>query len=168
MTPYYESWQKDVHAERRYYLCGLPLRTGREIYFQSQAPRPDAIDTVCRLALSVKLRPRGHISNQSCMTADCHPAGSFESESLIFPKPEPGQLPQAFTQALLARESIWEYFPLIRNFNVPHAMNIVPEKHIWRCSARPVTSATLIRKEFNTERARCLLCHELPEEAHST
>ena len=172
MTPYYESWQADVHGDEEVLCVECHYAPGEQHSVGAKLKGLSQLTSYMAGAFGGG-RLRGHVDSDSCTTADCHPIESFKTKPLVFPKLNgnpASEKPQAPPHSL-------------RPFTHEKHLGELPNGQKLQCATcherraggahlATYTEACFLchfnKKVFNTDRARCLMCHVLPEKPIQT
>ena len=167
METYYESWQNDIHSAMGVICVDCHYAPGEQHTLKAKLRGLSQLASYSAGAFGGRLR--GHVSSSSCGTTDCHPPGSFETKPLTFPKPKPGA-DKPVNHALKPFTHEKHLGPLAMGTELQCATcheRRAGEEHI----ATYTESCYLChfnKKEFDSDRGRCLTCHEVPQEPIQT
>jgi len=167
METYYESWENDVHSAKGVICVDCHYAPGEHHTLKAKLRGLSQLVSYSAGAMGGRLR--GHVSSSSCATADCHPPGSFETKPLTFPKRKSD-----------TDESVHHELKPFTHEKHMGKLQMGTELQCATCHERRAGEEHIAtytescylchfnKKEFNTDRGRCLTCHNLPGEPIQT
>ncbi|NQT89123.1 NapC/NirT family cytochrome c [bacterium] len=165
MAPYYDSWKRDIHSDEGVICVDCHYAPGQQHTIGSKLK---GITQMFQYAIGAfgSGRLRGHVPSESCMTAECHPAGSFEKKEYAFPKP----VPASDGETAAPKHSLRPFTHEKHLGKLPNGQELqcatchehrAGENHM--ATSREACYLCHFNKQmFNTDKARCQMCHDLP------
>lgn len=167
MQAYHQSWQKDIHSQEGIICVECHYAPGEQHTLHAKLGGLSRLVSYASGAFGGG-RLRGHVPSDSCMRVGCHPQGSFETKPYVFPKMAEDS-PEASQDGGL--HSLRPFTHEKHLGELPNGQNLqcatCHEHRAGEAHMATYREACYLchfnQKLFNTDRARCLMCHTLPD-----
>jgi|GEM_PF-5363019 nitrate/TMAO reductase-like tetraheme cytochrome c subunit len=160
MESYYDSWEHDVHSKEGVLCVDCHYAPGQKTTIAAKLRGLSQLSRYVAGAFG-ETRPRGHVSSDSCATSECHPSGSFETNELT--------LNSHVSETTCETIKPFTHEPHFGELDFGSSLQCATchehragEEHLATYK-QACYLCHFNQKQFNTERASCLSCHEVPD-----
>ena len=160
MESYYDSWEHDVHSKEGVLCVDCHYAPGQKTTLAAKLRGLSQLSRYVAGAFG-ETRPRGHVSSDSCLTSKCHPAGSFENDEL--------SLNSHVSETKCETIKSFTHDPHLGDLEIGASLQCATchEHRAGKEHLATYKQACYLchfnQKQFNTERAACLSCHDVPD-----
>ncbi len=160
METYYDSWEHDVHSKEGVLCVDCHYAPGQKTTLAAKLRGLSQLSRYVAGAFG-ETRPRGHVSSDSCATSECHPSGSFETNEL--------ELNRHVSETKSDTIKPFTHEPHFGELDFGATLQCATchEHRAGKEHLATYKQACYLchfnQKQFNTERAACLSCHDVPD-----
>lgn len=160
MESYYDSWEHDIHSKEGVLCVDCHYAPGQKTTIAAKLRGLSQLSRYVAGAFG-ETRPRGHVSSASCATAACHPSGSFETDEL--------QLNSHISETNCDSIKPFTHEPHLGELDFGATLQCATchEHRAGKEHLATYKQACYLchfnQKQFNTDRASCLSCHDVPD-----
>jgi len=160
MESYYDSWEHDVHSKEGVLCVDCHYAPGQKTTIAAKLRGLSQLSRYVAGAFG-ETRPRGHVSSDSCATSECHPDGSFETKEL--------KLNSYVSETKSETIKPFTHEPHFGELDFGASLQCATchehragEEHLATYK-QACYLCHFNQKQFNTESATCLSCHDVPD-----
>lgn len=151
MKPFYDSWAKDIHSKKNITCVDCHYPPGEKHALKSKFKGLGQLFTYLGTGTNV-VRTPAKVSDLSCMTAECHPKEEFMDKKFQFTEKIPyvhnTHVDKTIEGQALHCDTCHQHIRSEKHFEVPRVA-------CYLCHFKGA--------KFNEGRAKCSLCHVIPD-----